>query len=349
MPAHRLTSHPAQDGAPAAGTGITARATVQAVLEVLAGGALTAAAAKAGLDPAELIAAAEIYQQAGRRAIEQHTAGTNWWQLCLQFANWPDSQLVASSELLPLLRSAEDTQAARLWWYIRKHPCWRLRILPGPGGEHLKASITAALEELTAAGRIERWWPGIYEPETAAFGGPHGMQAAHELFHADSRNILDLHNHHETALGHRELSVMLCGIMLSAARLEWYEQGDVWHLVAADRPLPAGIGHAQLDSLGHDLMLLMHANTEPDGPLLGPGGPAAFAAGWADAFRQAGTALGEAGRNGALDRGIRHILAYHVIFHWNRLGLPARTQAILARAASAAILNLTAPNPPAGH
>ncbi|MGH3431095.1 MAG: thiopeptide-type bacteriocin biosynthesis protein, partial [Mycobacteriales bacterium] len=69
------------------------------------------------------------------------------------------------------------------------------------------------------------------------------------------------------------------------------------------------------------------------------GGPLAFAALWTAAFDEAGRALGNAARNGALARGLRDVLAHHVIFHWNRIGLADRTQAILARAARQAILN----------
>jgi thiopeptide-type bacteriocin biosynthesis protein len=69
-------------------------------------------------------------------------------------------------------------------------------------------------------------------------------------------------------------------------------------------------------------------------------GPLAFATDWANAFRHAGQALGASSRAGRLQRGLRQVLAYHVIFHWNRLGLPLRTQSILATAAHTAILAL---------
>jgi hypothetical protein len=39
-----------------------------------------------------------------------------------------------------------------------------------------------------------------------------------------------------------------------------------------------------------------------------------------------------------VSRGLRAVLAHVVIFHWNRLGLPAVTQATLARAAASACL-----------
>lgn len=50
-------------------------------------------------------------------------------------------------------------------------------------------------------------------------------------------------------------------------------------------------------------------------------------------------ALGNAVQAGTLDRGLRQVLSYHVIFHWNRLGLSMRGQSVLAWAARAAILH----------
>ncbi|WP_307519918.1 thiopeptide-type bacteriocin biosynthesis protein [Streptomyces umbrinus] len=70
-----------------------------------------------------------------------------------------------------------------------------------------------------------------------------------------------------------------------------------------------------------------------------PRRPAGALAEWAAAFRTTGQELRRAVQAGTLDRGLRHMLSYHVIFHWNRLGLSMRGQSILAWAARAAILH----------
>ncbi|WP_324614080.1 thiopeptide-type bacteriocin biosynthesis protein [Streptomyces sp. NRRL F-5122] len=87
---------------------------------------------------------------------------------------------------------------------------------------------------LVADGHLQRWRPGIYEPETAAFGGAASMTAAHALFIADSREAQRLRQRTDLPVGPRELSVLLCTSMMCAAALEWYEQGDVWHRVITD-------------------------------------------------------------------------------------------------------------------
>ncbi|MGP4115289.1 thiopeptide-type bacteriocin biosynthesis protein [Streptomyces sp. 4N509B] len=334
MPADRLNpthteSHPRADAL---------EKTEQAVLAVLAGAELGDAATLASMEPTDLAAAAQIYQQAGRHALHQATH-PGWWQLYLHFAEWDGAEKTAAEHLAPLLHHAESHGDISAWWFIRKRPCWRLRLFTPPASD-ARDRIGTALDHLAAAGRIERWWTGIYEPETMAFGGTTGIRIAHELFHADSRAILlDLHRHH-SPLGRRELSLLLCTMLMRAAGLERYEMGDVWHRVATERPPPADIPMHRIAAMTQDLRHLIRADTAPDGPMLGPDGPLAFAAEWTAAFREAGRTLGNAARDGTLDRGLRQILAYHVIFHWNRLGLPTRTQRILARAALHAITEI---------
>jgi thiopeptide-type bacteriocin biosynthesis protein len=125
----------------------------------------------------------------------------------------------------------------------------------------------------------------------------------------------------------------LCSALLRGARQDWYEQGDVWHRVAQMRAFPAGTTAGQLRQMTGGLRILMTADTSPAGALFGSCRPLAFAASWVAAFDVAGRAREAAASKGALERGAREILAHHVIFHWNRLGLADRTQSILARAA----------------
>lgn len=334
MPPHRLSLANGTSKAPS----VQLDETVNAVLKALAGTPLHEASAHTCIEPLDLAEAVEVYQQAGRRSLIEQAGAEDWWQLYIQFTEWTTAEKTAADHLAPLLHRAESDGTVTAWWFIRKHPCWRVRLHIPSQGQSVRDAFRTVLDELTAADLIHRWWTGIYEPETAAFGNATGMRIAHELFHADSRAILALQRRGDIPLGRRELSVLLCSTLMRAAALEWYEQGDVWHLVARQRPLPADVPSDVLQELADDLRKLLLADTTPDGPLLGPNRPIAFAADWADAFRRAGRDLGTAARTGTLDRGLRQILAYYVIFHWNRLGLPARNQSILAWAARAAII-----------
>ncbi|WP_285746473.1 thiopeptide-type bacteriocin biosynthesis protein [Lentzea sp. NBRC 105346] len=312
----------------------------QAVLRVLGGTSLDEAAAAAHVDPTDLAEAVDVYRRAGRNALERQAA-SGWWQIYVEFNDWKVAEQTIADNILPLLHRAEAGGLVTRWWFMRKHPCWRLRIHPGPDGPATRNHLAAALDGLVAAdSRIARWWPGIYEAETAAFGGWAGMEVAHELFYEDSRAVLCLARKDGVALGRRELSLLLCNVLMRAAGLEWYEQGDVWHRVGQERPLPGDVPTAKLTAMASDLKQLTLANTASDGPLLRADGPLASSADWANAFREAGRTLGSASRAGTLQRGLREVLSYLVIFHWNRLGLPTRTQSVLAWATRTAILGL---------
>jgi thiopeptide-type bacteriocin biosynthesis protein len=308
-----------------------------AIARVVTGTALTAAATEVGMSATELAEAVDAYRQAGRRALD-HQTDPGWWQVYVRFVDWDRSEQVAADHLAPLLEQAETDGAVSAWWFIRKHPCWRLRLLPGPAGRTMIADIAAALDQLTAAGTIDAWWPGIYEAETAAFGGNPGIDIAHDLFSADSRAILTVLGRDHLELGRRELSLLLCATLMRAANLEWYEQGDVWHRVSRERPLPSDVQAGQIAAMANEVRNLLLADTAPNSPLPSANGPLASAASWVEEFHRAGQSLGITARNGTLKRGLREVISYQVIFHWNRLGLHTRTQSIITAAACAAIL-----------
>ncbi|MDF6020910.1 thiopeptide-type bacteriocin biosynthesis protein [Streptomyces sp. JH34] len=308
-----------------------------AVLAVLTGLPIADAAHQYGMDTVALSSAVKVYDQAGREALDRRSATIDWWHAYLHFTDWANADTTFTTHVLPVLRDAEAAGAIDGWWYTRKHPCWRLRLRVrhtiGP-----KLTVGADLDRLVADGHLQRWWPGIYEPETAAFGGAAGMTAAHALFITDSREAQQLRQRGDLAVGPRELSVLLCTLMMREAKLEWYEQGDVWHRVITEEHRSAinDVSTDSLDARAREIRPLLFADSKA---LLRPGGPLEPVAEWATAFRDAGQNLGHAVQDGTLDRGLRQVLSYHVIFHWNRLGLSMRGQSVLAWAARAAILH----------
>ncbi|WP_416975221.1 thiopeptide-type bacteriocin biosynthesis protein [Streptomyces sp. 4F14] len=311
--------------------------TYLAVLAVLGGLPITDAAHQYRLDPLVLSDAVVVYDQAGREALIRHMVAADWWQTYLYFTDWTNADTTFTTHVLPVLREAETTGAIDGWWYTRKHPCWRLRLRVQPV-TGAKLSVGEGLDRLVSDGHLQRWWPGIYEPETPAFGGKAAMAAAHHLFVVDSREAQQVRRHHDLTVGPRELSVFLCTIMMRAAGLEWYEQGDVWHRVITDehRSAVSGVPTEQLDARAQEIRPLLLADSDV---LLRPGGPLEPVTEWVAAFRDTGQALTRSVQDGTLDRGLRQVLSYHVIFHWNRLGLSLRGQSVLAWAAKTAILS----------
>ncbi|MFD7718575.1 thiopeptide-type bacteriocin biosynthesis protein [Streptomyces sp. NPDC059814] len=308
-----------------------------AVAAALTGLPIPDVAAQYGMERTTLSDAVAVYDQAGREALAHHAATTDWWQAYLHFTDWADADTTFTTHVLPVLQEAEAAWAIGGWWYTRKHPCWRLRLRLQPEPE-TKLPLGDSFDRLVSDGHLQRWWPGIYEPETAAFGGPASMTAAHALFVTDSREAPQLRQRGDLAVGPRELSVLLCTIMMRAAGLEWCEQGDVWHRVITEehRSAVSGVPADRLDARAQEIRPLLFADSDA---LLRPGGLLEPVAEWAAAFRSTGQELRRTVQAGTLDRGLRQVLSYHVIFHWNRLGLSIRTQSILAWAARTAILH----------
>lgn len=258
----------------------------------------------------------------------------DWRQINIDFPDRAAAAGIAADDLRPALEAAREAGLLHGWWFVRKKP-WRLRYR---AADPEPAPIAQALNQLAGEGRISSWAQGIYEPEIRAFGGEAAMDIAHELFHRDSQHILArVARHQVPAMGQRETTALLCSTMFRAAGLDWYEQGDVWARVAELRPArPESLAPERARELARAMRRLMTADirTLPD-----PGDRSQLAdpGAWLAAFTQAGQALADLSHCGQLRRGLRDVLAHHVIFHANRAGISTAHQSVLAMLASGTV------------
>ncbi|WP_416979091.1 thiopeptide-type bacteriocin biosynthesis protein [Streptomyces sp. T028] len=305
-----------------------------AVLAVLGGEPIKDAASRARTSPARLADAVERYRAAGRAALD--TGPAAWHQTYIEFSDYPTAEPAFRACLLPILRSAPVGK----WWFLRKAPCWRLRVRPSPDtpAKDAVARVTEALDSAVSWGVVKDWRASVYEPETLAFGGPDGMTIAHSLFHTDSVGVLDYHHHAarktEGLLEAKATSLLVTSLFLRAAGLEWGEQGDVWGQIEARRPLPDDVPGDKVSAMSDRMRQLLLLDA---GPALADGSLAPLWS-WVTGMEHGGRALAGAARDGNLGLGLRGILARHVLFHWNRMGFNARQQAIWSRAAREAAL-----------
>ena len=283
---------------------------------------------RSAVDGTDLADAVEAYQAAGRAALQRRVEH-GWFQARITPTEWATTEAAFAEHVAPRLDHVDGGRAG--WWFLRKHPDWRIRVRTTDHG-----AVAAVLDDLAAAGTISRWRPSIYEPETAAFGGDLAMTIVHDLFCADSTGVLTYARQSRPQLGRRELSLLLIRGLQQHAGLDWFEAGDVFDRVTQMRPPPADA--ERVAALATKIRPLLAIAVHVDLPLFAPSGPAAYAASWLAAFIQAGQDLGEAATANYLGRGLRATTAQIVIFHWNRLGLSAHAQGILAHAAKAAAL-----------
>ncbi|GAB3977746.1 hypothetical protein GCM10029978_068400 [Actinoallomurus acanthiterrae] len=255
---------------------------------------------------------------------------TSWKQVNIAYPGSDSHQRErhAIGHLAPILPDAEADGLITSWWFIRKGH-WRVRyLLTEQAHAHDRSD---PLHPLLTTGVT--WTDDIYEPEIHAFGGPASMDAAHALFHHDSRHLLTFL--HDDPTDRREHSLVLCTALMRAAELDWNEQGDVWARLAEQR---AGLPG---QPSGPDPQVWASFTSDVRHLLLGTARADTIAGGWLTAFEDTGRALLTLRENGELTRGLRTVIALHVIFHWNRIGLPATTQATLAQAAKEAIFGST--------
>ena len=257
---------------------------------------------------------------------------TSWRQINISYPGRTRQQQEqhAVAHLRQVLPAAEAAGLITSGWFIRKG-AWRIRYLPAgkPGSQDLARKL------LTDG---VSWTSDIYEPETHAFGGTEAMTAAHTLFHHDSRHLLAYL--HQRPAARRERSLILCSALMRAAALDLNEQGDVWARVvqhrAEDLKRPPASDARAWEVFTSDVRRLLLGTARTTGE-------------WHTAFENAGTNLQRLRETGKLTRGLRTVIALHVIFHWNRIGLLATTQATLAQAAKETIFGegsgLTAPDP----
>ncbi|TXK41482.1 methyltransferase, FxLD system [Nonomuraea sp. C10] len=265
-----------------------------------------------------------------------------WRQVNMTSDDWRAAESIAASHLRPLLAEAEQHRVITSWWYTRKGPQWLIRCMPAPGkDDEAAALLREAMGGLRERGDIAQWVWGMYEPEIHPFGGVEAMNVAHDLFHADSRNILHyLHQLDDRLLDRdhrRELGLMLASTLLRGAGLDWYEQGDVWDKVAAHRPaaLPASFPNQVTDvELAAVRTLITARGSSPSSPL-------AAAPDWTGAFHETGVRLAALAKSGRLTRGLRSVLAHHVLFAWNRVGISARHQAFFSATAARVVFHHT--------
>ncbi|MGQ0775400.1 MAG: methyltransferase, FxLD system [Pseudonocardiales bacterium] len=275
--------------------------------------------------------------------IDAHAAGdaamlrladrSEWQQVMLVGA---DRHRLAPAGFAQLTADLEEAEAAGVitgYHFLRKDGGLRLRVAPDQ--ERARRTMDRILDSLTTHGKISEWVRGVYEPEVYAFGGPAAMDIAHRLFCADSRAALAAAGRADhRGPGPRETATLLVSALLRAADLDWYEQGDVWAKVSDHRPAPALPSSEHLAKAYSAMRRLMTVE--------GAAAPVqASEPGWMlrlAAFETAGHELAQLARSGQIQRGLRAILAHHLIFAFNRAGLAASEQSALSYLAKEVVM-----------
>jgi thiopeptide-type bacteriocin biosynthesis protein len=226
---------------------------------------------------------------------------------------------------------ARHRRERRLRWFlfIRKPPDVRIRVL-GPDPEaDLAPELRRVLAGLRRAGHVTRFFRSVYEPETRQFGGPEAMAHVHAYFDTDTAAWIALDR-----LAERGLRTVT---------------PEVWHVAVLNDLFYQTLGdRSEVWDVWANLFTVLGA---PEGPpdarateLVFPSGlPAAAGAGegrvlrrYEVANRRLAGGLRRVWSRGRLGCGLRALLPFVALVHFNRHGVDGERQAPLVRSMMAA-------------
>ena len=249
----------------------------------------------------------EHYRGAIERALPAHLAivsagsrPSDWsqWNIALSRTTAPAAhnarELFALLE--PELQHLRDAGALTQFFFMRKAPDIRLRFRGDPAA--LTGPLTRIFETARDCGHIERFFPSIYEPETRRFGGPAAMELVHAYFDAGTRAWL------AWPAAPPEYAVAVLQHLFQQTLQSAPEAAQVWDLLAEGAPEVEAAGGVWTGEFTADDL---HANL-------------ALAEG-----------LQRLWHSGALQAGLRSLLAAVAMFHFNRYGIAGPQQAALAK------------------
>lgn len=240
---------------------------------------------------------------------------------------------IVATQIAPLLGAAEQRALIKGWWWLNKtDTCGsavRVRVLVrAPDFLETMHLIARRLAQLGLGVSVIH-----YEPELCRFGGPAGMQIAHEYFCADSRFLVGWMQNDDPQRVPAIPDGLCLAItlwMLRVAGLDVFESWDVFCRLLDKRGIPIGRGHVtdRFRQLAHGVL-----DTGPAAVFqLFRGPKATLLKAYSQAIEGIGLNLSHIYHQGRLECGIREFLAAIILFQWNRAAVVGARQAALADA-----------------
>lgn len=216
----------------------------------------------------------------------------------------------------PALDGLYAPKASR-WWFLRREDRWHIHL---DGADRTRAG--QVLDELVRSGILRRW-------EHDGSCSPHD-QLLLELHRADSEGVVGYLRERRPVLAERHVAGILAGVMCRATGLGDLEAADVLDLLACRGAALDESSQLRACGLADFLGLLLHT---PADEVLGPD---AYAVRWVTelteltvAAARLGPARPTSSRSARRDR-LYDLLGQAMTAQWNRLGLSAADQAVLA-------------------
>jgi thiopeptide-type bacteriocin biosynthesis protein len=278
----------------------------------------------------------QAFITAGAARVLELVDPERWVQVGASFAGARRADAFMRERVLPRVEAWLQAGRVSRFFYMWKPPGVRLRFCVPRPTAGFERELTALLSGARRARLITRHEYGLYDAETYQFGGEAGIDLYHRHATIDSIAVLrlkDLLHRGRAEADASSLSLVLLSSVFSQVTGDAWELWDVWsnmRLTGRSFELTAEQRAIAREQMKQNQVVLRRAVLAPD----------AFVAGLSKEERQIvadyrrGHAKWAAGVKQAIRRrqllfGIRKVLPFYAIFHWNRFGFPGYLQSTL--------------------
>jgi thiopeptide-type bacteriocin biosynthesis protein len=289
-----------------------------------------------GVEPAELASLRTSFIAGGTSRVHEILERRPWLQINITMNTLGHQWLLfIKGNFQDRIRSWVGKRAVDSFFFVHKPPGIRLRFI-GISRRILPA-LEAHLQRMIKKGEIDGWSRGCYDAEVYQFGGEIGLDITHDFFTVESLAVLDylrLRFTHSVVLEPGEFSLYLVNAFLRRVTQDEWELWDVWcrleltgrirkhspNVSEADIPKADALRHAFLPVLSDDEHTLQIVSKRER----------VILDNYHKRLPRIAERLQRASETGTLLWGIRDILPFWIIFHWNRMGFDLAKQERLA-------------------
>jgi thiopeptide-type bacteriocin biosynthesis protein len=226
------------------------------------------------------------------------------------------------ANLCPLMDKWRNEDILERFFFMRKPPDLRLRFLAKDFQRDIRAELRRIMSKLKKNGVIKYFFQSIYEPEVFQFGGPEAMDLVHAYFDSDSMAWIKLDHlaaSHRRSVPTQILVIAVMNDLFYRTLLDSSEVWDVWcnlaNLISSEQKTSSQVEQIiTIDSLFSYV-------SDAEGQILRD---------YLSANEELSLGLRQIWNSGKLQCGLRSILPFIAMFHFNRHGLTADRQANLA-------------------
>ncbi len=250
-----------------------------------------------------------------------------WVQLNVALSR-PDGGALKSARrvfaaLRPLIDEWRREGTLSQFYFTRKPPDLRLRFRGPRCRSTVLAGTVATLYSLQRDGAVERFFSSVYEPEMNLFGGPAGMELVHAYFDADTCCWLEMDGLWAGNQARLTPEALTCAVTDHLLLLTLGDRSEIWDVWCTVLSMAGGRPAADAESELPTRSKLMTRVSATEQDVL-------------RRYREHNTSLAlgltVTYNRGELQCGLRALLTWVAIFHFNRYGLGASRLADAAAA-----------------